>query len=339
MKTGLLLINLGTPDSPKTSDVRSYLREFLSDPRVIDLPFLGRWLLLNLIILPFRPRRSSKAYQKVWTEEGSPLKVEGLKLASELNQILKEEDVPVVLAMRYGNPSIAKGLKELRSHQCDRLLILPLFPQYASSTTGSALEAVYRAASQDWNISMLEVIPSFYDHPDFIKAFAVQGEQYMKSFPDHILFSFHGLPERHLFRGDEENHGCLKRDDCCSMIENGNRNCYRAQSFKSAELIASHLKLDPEQWSVSFQSRLGRAEWIKPYTENRIRELGQKGLKKLLVFCPAFVAECLETLEEIQIGAKEIFLEEGGDDLVMVPSLNATPDWIQGISRMVRERL
>ena len=189
MKTGLLLINLGTPDSPSTADVRSYLREFLSDPRVIDLPFLGRWLLLNLIILPFRPRRSAKAYKSIWTEEGSPLKVEGMNLTSELNQFLKQDQVQVVLAMRYGNPSIDKGLKELKNLGCDRLLVLPLFPQYASSTTGSALEAVYRMAGHDCNIPMLEVLPPFFDDPSFIKAFAKQGTSFCENSPDHVLFS------------------------------------------------------------------------------------------------------------------------------------------------------
>ena len=339
MKTGLLLINLGTPDSPSTADVRSYLREFLSDPRVIDLPFLGRWLLLNLIILPFRPRRSAKAYKSIWTEEGSPLKVEGMKLTLELNQFLKQDQVPVVLAMRYGNPSIDKGLKELKNLGCDLLLILPLFPQYASSTNGSALEAVYRMAGHDCNIPMLEVLPPFFDHPSFIKAFAKQGTSFCENSPDHVLFSFHGLPERHLIRGDEENHGCLQKNDCCLSVVEGNRYCYRAHCFKTAALIASELKLEGERWSVSFQSRLGRAEWIKPYTETRIRELARKGVRRLVVFCPSFVADCLETLEEIQIGGKEIFLEEGGESLEMVPSLNASPDWIEGLAEMVRAKL
>ena len=242
MKTGLLLINLGTPDSPSTADVRSYLREFLSDPRVIDLPFLGRWLLLNLIILPFRPRRSSKAYKSIWTEEGSPLKVEGMKLTSELNQFLKQDQVPVVLAMRYGNPSIDKGLKELKNQGCDRLLILPLFPQYASSTTGSALEAVYRMAGHDCNIPMLEVLPPFFDHPSFIKAFAKQGTSFCENSPDHVLFSFHGLPVRQLKKADPSGMHCQKVENCCEKISEYNEFCYKAHSVKQIMKIASSLK-------------------------------------------------------------------------------------------------
>ena len=327
MKTGLLLINLGTPDSPSTADVRSYLREFLSDPRVIDLPFLGRWLLLNLIILPFRPRRSAKAYKSIWTEEGSPLKVEGMKLASGLNQFLKQDQVPVVLSMRYGNPSIDKGLKELKNQGCDRLLILPLFPQYASSTTGSALEAVYRMAGHDCNIPMLEVLPPFFDHPSFIKAFAKQGTSFCENSPDHVLFSFHGLPERHLIRGDEENHGCLQKNDCCLSVVEGNRYCYRAHCFKTAALIASELKLEGERWSVSFQSRIGPG-WIEPFTDKELVNLVDQGVKRLDVVCPAFVIDNLETLEEMNISGRETFLEAGGESFNYIPCLNVEESWI-----------
>ena len=339
MKKGVILVNLGTPDGPTTVEVRRFLREFLSDPRVIDLSFPFRWLLLNLVILPFRPRRSAKAYASIWTREGSPLMVHSRALEGTLSELLEKENIPVVLSMRYGNPSIKDALKKLHELKCERLLILPLFPQHASSTTGSIREAVFREADGDLENSKINVVRPFFNHMGFINAFVERGRPFVEKEPEHIVFSFHGLPERHLTREDEKEHGCLRREECCDSIVATNQNCYRAQCFRTAELIAGGLQLKRENWSVSFQSRLGRGEWIKPYTEQKIRELARKGLKQVTVFCPAFVSDCLETLEEIAIGCNEAFRQEGGEKLSLVPSLNADTVWVSGLTDIIQDSI
>jgi protoporphyrin/coproporphyrin ferrochelatase len=337
--TGLLLINLGTPDAPDTPAVRRYLRQFLSDPRVLDMNAVGRWLLLNLIILPFRPGKSAAAYRIIWTERGSPLLFHGQDLARQVAARLGPA-WRVELAMRYGQPSIAGVIERLRKEGVDRIVVLPLFPQYASSSTGSALEVVYGEAGQAWNVPWLNVIEPFYDDDGFIVAFAERGRQILRDFqPDHHLFSFHGLPERQVRKSDESGTHCLSSPVCCERITQVNRNCYRAQCVATARRIAADLGIDQDAYSVCFQSRLGRIPWIQPYTDKVIDQLARAGKKRLLVFSPAFVADCLETVEEIGIRAREQFLAAGGEELLLVPSLNSEPTWVDAVVAMVQRRV
>jgi ferrochelatase len=333
---GVLLVNLGTPDAPQAPEVRRYLREFLSDPRVLDISPLGRWLLLNLIILPRRPARSAEAYRKIWGPDGSPLLSHSRALCERVRAELPEYEV--VLAMRYGNPSIAAGLKQLRDRGCDRVVVFPLYPQYAASSTGSSVEAVYREAAGLWNTPYLTVVPPFYVDPGFIDAFAAVGAPALAEFrPDHVLYSFHGLPERHMHKSDVSGTHCLRSDDCCAQIVSANRHCYRAQCYATARALTGRLGLDPATTSVSFQSRLGRAVWIRPYTDIVLPELARRGVKRVAVFCPAFVADCLETLEEIGIRAEADFKAAGGEALTLVPSLNAHPAWVSAAVDLIRE--
>ncbi|MCA9719528.1 MAG: ferrochelatase, partial [Myxococcales bacterium] len=264
-KPGALLINLGTPEAPEPGPVRRYLREFLSDPRVIDINPISRWLLLNLVILPFRPARSAAAYRKVWTPEGSPLLVHGRALTAEVQRRLPDWEVR--LAMRYGQPSLRDGLAALREAGCDRVVALPLYPQYAASSTGSTIEALYRIAGEMWNTPFITLVPPFYEHPGFIEALAERGRAVLEELrPDHVLFSFHGLPLRHLTKGDPAGH-CKADAGCCARISAVNQNCYRAQSHATARALAAALGVAEDGYTVSFQSRLGRTEWIKPYTD------------------------------------------------------------------------
>ena len=331
MPTGLLLINLGTPDEPTPSAVRRYLRQFLSDPRVLDMNAVGRKLLLEAAILPTRPKKSAHAYQQIWNERGSPLLYHSRDLVAGVQARLGDA-WKVVLGMRYGSPSIGDALGELRAAAVDRVVVLPLFPQYASSSTGSALEELYGLAARLNNVPALAVVPEFYDHPGFIAAFTAVGRPALDAFgPDHVLFSFHGLPERHMRASDVSGSHCLASDGCCDAIGQANQHCYRAQCYATARALARSLALETPTWSVSFQSRLGRTPWIKPYTDHRLDELASAGVKRLAVFCPAFVADCLETLEEIGLRARDQFRGAGGEDLVLVQSLNASPAWIDAV--------
>jgi len=329
---GLLLLNLGTPDEPTTPAVRRYLREFLSDPRVLDIHPVGRAALLNLVILPTRPARSAAAYRKVWDPaRGSPLLFHSRDLAARAADKLGG-GWRVELAMRYGQPSIEGALERLRAAGADRLVVFPLFPQYASSSTGSALEAVYRRLAASWNVPALSVVPPFYDEPGFVAAFAAVGAPVVSERrPDHVLFSFHGLPERHMRKSDDSGRHCLASADCCDRVDGVNRNCYRAQCFATARALAGSLGLAADRWTVTFQSRLGRTPWIRPYTDLVIPELAAGGARRLVIFCPAFVADCLETLEEIGIRAREQFAAAGGEELTLVPSLNSSPAWVETV--------
>ena len=261
MKTGLLLINLGTPDDTSTSSVRRYLREFLSDPRVLDIGPIGRWMLLNLIILPTRPKKSAEAYRLVWhAEHGSPLLMHSRALATGVAAQLGD-DWHVELAMRYGNPSIDSALGKLRAAGVDRIVVLPLFPQYASSSTGSAVEKVFELARTQWNVPWLDIVPPFYDDAGFLDAFAAIGNKtFSESAPDHVLFSFHGLPERQIRKSDDSGAHCFQ-DGCCDAITSTNRNCYRAQCYATARDIAARMGLGDVDYTVTFQSRLGRTRW------------------------------------------------------------------------------
>jgi ferrochelatase len=338
MTLGLLLMNLGTPDRPTPDAVRKYLAEFLSDPRVLDIHPLARAALLHGAILRTRPAQSAAAYQRVWTERGSPLLFHGLDLTGAVAARLGKE-WRVELAMRYGKPTVEGALENLRRAGADRVVVFPLFPQFASSSSGSALEAVYRAAASQWNAPRLVAVEPFYDHPLFLDAFAAIGAPLLAAHkPDHVLMSFHGLPERHVRKSDESGGAhCLASATCCTRIVDANRNCYRAQCTATARGLAARLSLEPDRYTVTFQSRLGRTPWIQPYTDVVIPELASRGVRKLLVFCPAFVADCLETLEEIGIRAVEQWRSVGGDELTLVPSLNATPKWVDAVVAMARQ--
>jgi ferrochelatase len=332
---GVLVINLGTPDAPQAGPVRRYLREFLGDPRVLDMHPIGRKLLLEGIILPWRPRKSAAAYRKVWTAEGSPLLVHSRALVDRLRAKLGN-GVRVELGMRYGNPSIASALEQLVAARVDRLGVAPLYPQYSSAATGSSLEEVYRLAGALDVVPVLSVLPPFYADPGFIESFARCGEPVLaREKPDHVLFSFHGLPERQVRRTDPTGAHCLATPSCCDSLVDANRDCYRAQCFATARALAARLGLAEGASTVCFQSRLGRTPWIKPYTDLFLPELAARGRKRLVVFCPAFVADCLETLEEIGIRAREQWLGLGGESLALVPSLNATAAWVDALAALL----
>lgn len=336
-RVGLLLVNLGTPESPRPSDVRPYLREFLSDPRVIDIPAWARKLLLELVILPFRPRRSGEAYAKIWTERGSPLLFHGLDLAEKVRRRLGDS-VVVALGMRYGRPSIARALAELRKEGVDRIVVFPLFPQYSSAATGSAIEKVQLEAARLWNTPYLHVVEPFYDHPAFLDACAKIARPVLdEARAEKVLFSFHGVPERHCRKSDETGAHCFAREDCCASIVEANRNCYRAQCYRTADLLAERLGVPPERRIVTFQSRLGRTPWIRPYTDEVIVELGRKGTKRAAILSPAFVADCLETLEELGMREAESFRASGGEKLWVVPAVNADDSWADGVVAIATE--
>ena len=339
MKTGILLINLGTPDAPEASAVRPYLKQFLTDERVIDIPAVPRNLLVRGVIAPLRAPKSAAAYKTVWTDQGSPLLVYGRALLESLREALPE--LTCELAMRYGHPSIEAGLATLRAAGCDRVLLAPLYPHYASSSTGSSLAEAYRVAARLWNTPFLSVLPPFYDDPGFVRAFAAVGRPVLDDLqPDQVLFSFHGLPERHCTKSDESGgQHCFARPDCCDAIVEANRHCYRAQCFATARALRQALSLTPERSPVAFQSRLGRDPWIRPYTDELLVELARSGVKRLAVFCPAFVADCLETLEVIGDRADADFRAAGGDRLELVPSLNAHPEWVMALADLIRRAL
>jgi ferrochelatase len=337
--TGLLLCNLGTPDHPCPGSVRRFLRQFLSDPQVLDINPIGRWALLNLIILPLRARKSAAAYQKIWSERGSPLLWHGEDLVAAVRERLGP-DWAVELGMRYQNPSIASGLDKLRKAGADQVVVFPLYPQYAASTTGSTVAELLRVAARSWSPPSLRFVEVFYAHPGFIEAFAAVGSPILKTEePDHVLLSFHGLPERHLRKTDANGRHCLTQADCCDRIGPENQACYRAQCFASARALAGRLGLPEGSWSVSFQSRLGRMRWIQPYTDVVLSRLAAEGKKRVVVFCPAFVADCVETLEEIGIRASQKFVAAGGERLTLVPSLNATPAWVDAVVALVRRQV
>ncbi len=332
-KKAILLTNLGTPDSPSRKDVYKYLKQFLLDPRVIDIPWFFRQLLVRGVIAPFRSGSSSKLYQQLWTEDGSPLKYYG-EIAAQLLQEKLGDDYHVELAMRYQNPSIEKGLEKIRTINPDEIIVLPLFPHYASASTGSVHEEVMRITSKWLAIPSIRMISSYHDHPKLINVFAKNAEKMDYQSYEHYLFSFHGLPQSQLKKSDNCNH-CLKSADCCQTISDRNYLCYSAQCFDTAKLIAERLNIPKEKYTVCFQSRLGPDKWTQPFTPDIIEEQEKAGVKNLLVFSPAFVADCLETIIEIGFEYKEEFIEAGGEKLDLVPSLNDDPEWIECLEDLI----
>jgi len=335
-KTGFLLINLGTPDSTSTADVRRYLREFLSDPRVLDMPALNRWLLLNLIILPTRPSKSAAAYRKIWADRGSPLLFHGEDLVAALRPLL--EDIgPVELAMRYQRPSLQSGLKALADAGVTRVVALPLFPHYSSAAWGSAAEQLMKLVSAGWNVPGLSILPPFFDEPRYKAALVTVSQEALEGIEgDFHLFSFHGLPVRHCTKSDPTGAHCHVLPGCCDSLVQANASCYRAQCFDTARTLAASLGVPPERYDITFQSRLGRAQWITPYTDTRLVELAKQGVEHLVVHCPSFVADCLETDEEIGLRARADFIAAGGKELTLVPALNAHPAWVGAAADMLR---
>jgi ferrochelatase len=327
----LLLVNLGSPASTSVADVRSYLNQFLMDPYVIDVPWPLRRLIVSLILIK-RPAASAHAYASIWWEEGSPLVV----LSKRLHQAMQASWThgPVELAMRYGEPSLQTVLTRLSAQGIKQVTLAPLYPQFADSTTTTVIEEAKRVVREHKLPIRFSILPPFYDQPEYLNALVDSARPYLEQDFDHLLLSFHGLPERHLHKLDPSGH-CLKGDDCCRTASpEVLAGCYRAQCLRSAELFAQRMGLKPEQWSVSFQSRLGRAKWIEPYTEARLDELAKQGVKKLLVMCPAFVADCIETLEEIGDRGREQFVEAGGESLQLVPCLNDHQSWVAAVKTL-----
>lgn len=336
-RTGLLLINLGTPDSPDTGDVRRYLDEFLSDPRVLDIADWKRRALLDLIILRFRPKESGEAYRTIWTDRGSPLMNHTVDLTKKIADRL-DPSIEVDFAMRYGSPSIASVMAKMRDAGVDRLVVLPLYPQYSSAATGTVLERVYREASRLWCTPYLTIIPPFYDHPRYIECTADLTRPFLeRSDPELVFLSFHGLPERHVRKSDDTGAHCLATADCCDVIGPANRNCYRAQCVANARLLGDALGIPEEKRVLCFQSRLGRDPWIRPYTDVLLEEHAKRGVKRAMILSPAFVADCLETLEELGIRAVETWREHGGETLDVVPCLNASDAWADALIEILAE--
>lgn len=333
-KKGVLLVNLGTPDSPSVSDVRKYLNEFLMDERVIDINPINRALLVKGIIVPFRGPKSAKIYKEVWTENGSPLLYYSVKAKDLLQEKLGKE-YSVELAMRYQSPSIESALQRLKDQQVESILVIPLFPQYASASTGSVIEKVMKLISKWQTIPNISFINSFHNDEGMLNVFAENAAKYQPETFDHILFSFHGLPERQLTKADHSGKYCLQTPDCCSRLNNVNRFCYSAQSHDTARLLAERLNIPKEKYTICFQSRLGNSPWRKPYTIEVLEELAKKGAKRLLVFSPAFVSDCLETNYEIACEYNDEFRKWGGEKIQLVESLNDHPVWIDALAKMV----
>lgn len=322
VKTGVLLINLGTPEAPTAQAVRPYLKQFLSDPRVIEIPKLLWWLILNGVILNTRPKKSAAKYASIWMKEGSPLRVHTEKQAALLQNNLEQRSTATIVvdyAMRYGNPSIPSVLHQLKQQNCQRILIVPMYPQYAASSTATAFDAVFETLQNMRNAPALRTIKSFHDDAGYITALANNINDYWKKHgkPKILLMSFHGLPRYTLDKGDP----------------------YHCECHKTGRLLAQELNLQPEQYRVSFQSRFGKAEWLQPYTTATLKELGKHKTERVDVVCPGFVADCLETLEEIAQEGKEDFLLAGGGDFHYIPCLNQRDDWIQALTDQVMDNL
>ncbi len=333
MKKGVLLVNLGSPDSPEPKDVKNYLGEFLMDERVIDLPLWARTLLVKGIILKTRPKASAAAYKKIWWEEGSPLIVLSERLQEKVE---KQVEVPVGLAMRYGSMSIKKGLQDLVDKGVDEVLLIPLYPQFAMATTETIVVLADEIQKAQFPNLKIESLPAFYNNPDYIKVLSnsikkhLEGKTY-----EHLLFSYHGVPERHIRKSDITKSHCKIDGSCCSTPSKAHEFCYRHQCYEVTRLVGETLKLEEGTFSTSFQSRLGFDPWLQPYTDRTIERLGKQGIKNMAIVTPAFVSDCLETLEEIAMEGQEIFHEMGGKEFTTIPCLNDDAEWVSLVSKWI----
>lgn len=335
MSKGVLLVNLGSPDSTDPKDVKKYLDEFLMDERVIDVPYWARTLLVRGIILNTRPKKSAEAYERIWWEEGSPLIVLSERLQEKIDALTS---VPISLAMRYGKPSIKSGLQELHDKGVDEVLIFPLYPQFAMATTETILVLAEELRREHFPQMQFTSVPAFYNHEDYIRVLGNSISESLKGVEfDHLLFSYHGVPKRHIRKSDITKSHCKIDGSCCQTPSAAHQFCYRHQCYETTKLVAEYLGLEKGKFSVSFQSRLGFDPWLQPYTDRTIERKGLEGVKNLAIVTPAFVSDCLETLEEIAMEGKEIFEEAGGEKFTVVPCLNDREDWVKVLSRWIDE--
>ena len=335
MKKGILLVNLGSPESPTPKDVKKYLGEFLMDERVIDVPLWARTLLVKGIILNTRPKQSAKAYQKIWWDNGSPLIV----LSEQLQEKVQEKvDYPVALAMRYGSMTIKKGLQELVDKGVEDVFLIPLYPQFAMATTETILVLAEEVRQANFPNLKIDSLPAFYNKPEYIKVLAesIKGHLKGKNY-EHLLFSYHGVPERHIRKSDITNGHCKIDGSCCETASKAHEFCYRHQCKEVTRLVGEYLGLEDNTYSTSFQSRLGFDPWLQPYTDRTIERLGKKGIKNMAIVTPAFVSDCLETLEEIAMEGEEIFHEVGGKDFTTIPCLNTDQNWVNLLADWIND--
>ena len=331
------MINLGSPDSTSIPDVKKYLDEFLMDKRVIGKSYIFRWILVKLIILNTRPKKSAKAYKKIWWKEGSPLIVLSERL---FNKVEKALDIPVALAMRYGSISINKGINKLVNKGINEILVLPLYPHYAMSSYETVVEKVKEEVNDNFPDVKIKIVPPFYQNDQYIDLLSSKIFNTIKKIQyDHILFSYHGIPVSHLKISDTTNNHCYKTKDCCNVKSAAHETCYKHQVLETTKLVVEKLNIDEDKYSNSFQSRLPNEPWLKPYTDSELVRLAKAGKKRLVIVTPAFVTDCLETLEEIAMEGKEEFIEAGGEEYSYVPCLNDDENWAKLISDWTKEYL
>ena len=336
-KQGILLVNLGSPDSTKVGDVQRYLRQFLMDGKVLDIPYPIRLGIVNFAILPSRSKGAAAAYKKIWLPEGSPLVLSSLRIRDAIKG--RFPGMAVELAMRYQNPSIENAIEDMKKQAVDSMLVVPLFPHHAMSSFESAVERVRVVAKRLSPTMRWNVVPPYYHDPDYIEALVERSSEYLIQDYDHLLFSFHGIPERHLRKTDPSGAHCLASADCCQGEHPAHATCYRAQCLRTMEAFVAKAEIPEEKYSFSFQSRLGRDSWLEPYTDHAIRALRSRGIHKLLVICPSFISDCLETLEEIGMRAKAEFEKTEGNELRLIPCLNEYPRWINALETIARRNL
>ena len=339
MSVGILLINLGSPKTTDPKDVKTYLDEFLMDEYVIDLPYPLRYFLVKGIILNVRPKKSAEAYETIWWDEGAPL----IEISKQQQEKLKDVcNLPMALAMRYAEPSIKNGLDELISIDptIKTVIAVPMYPHYAMATTQTVVEKTNAVVAEHFKHLNIHYVPPFYDHPEYISALATSLNQHVSDKTDYLLFSYHGVPVRHLKKTDPTKKHCFKLKDCCHIPNpDAHPVCYAHQVKRTTELVMNHVPLKRSQWSWAFQSRLGLDEWLKPATDAELERLAKSGVKHLAVCCPAFIADCLETLEEIGEEGKEIFLEHGGESFTLIPCLNDNDKWISTLHQLIKEEM
>ena len=336
MKRAIVLMNLGSPDSTEVKDVRRYLDEFLMDERVIDKPWLFRALLVKGIIVPFRAPKSAEAYKSIWTEKGSPLIVISKQQESALK---KEIEEPVAISMRYGSPSPRQAYDELvdKNPDLEEVIVIPMYPHYAMSSYETGVEYAKEQHKKGGYSFKLTFIKPFFDNEDYVNALSESIRPFLENEYDQVLFSYHGIPERHVLKCDPTKQHCLKVNNCCEVSSPAHAYCYRHQCWTTTNLVGDRLGIPKQKRGFSFQSRLGRDPWLQPYTAVRLQELPKEGVKKIVVVCPAFVSDCLETLEEMGEEGKEIFLHAGGESFELIPCLNVHPLWISAMAKWIKE--